>query len=312
MKYLGKTKMFALLLVCSFTATNALATNSYKSGHSSSCHNGDGNSAPDTASCDTWQGAQSYDMYIESSNSQNIDHGYDTSGSTVVVDGVGIQVSAWSDTASGYDVNGHYSSDDIVVGASFAGPWSNGTETGYGIINSDEQNSNNSGYSHAIDNLSGYIEDYDMVLFSFSEEVSLAGATFSWLGGNTSTQQVTVVGLNDISGLIGGSSTWESINGSAAVVSANSFTIENCDDVYVSDFTTVKTAQYWLVGAYNTAFGYVSGFTQNDDAFKLASIGFTKKENDSAQPPTGVNAPGSFAILMLGGGFIAWRKRTTI
>lgn len=293
----GNKKILGLGAVLALVANVAMATGSHH--HQSNNCNDNDSSTPSV--CDSWADSEIYDMYLESSNSSNVDSGYSTSGSTVVVDGVGIEVSAWSDTAG--------SGDDIVVGGYLAGPWSNGTEVGYGMENQDEVdygNYQNGGYSHAIDNLAGNTTDYDMVLFSFSESVSLTGATFSWLT-KESDQEVTVVGLNDISGLTSGSSSWADIINSA-VVSAGSFVIEKCDDVYTSTFTTTSTAQYWLVGAYNSAFAYVDSFTKNDDAFKLATIGFTKEET-SGKPPTDVNAPGSLALLMLGGGFIAWRKR---
>lgn len=293
MKLYSNKKILALtaLFVC-FT-NNAFATNN------SGCNTG-GSTPPTSTTCDTWEGALNYDLYTTESN---VEIGTEFStGGNINIDGVSIKVSAWSDT--------YGNNDDIVVEGQVAGPWSSNGEFGYGIKNQDEANRyRNDGYSHAIDNLDGYITDYDMVLFSFSEEVSLAGATFSWLGNDVDSQQITVVGLDSIQGLSG--STWDNIASSNSVVNAGSFQIEKCDDVYLSDFTSTKTAQYWLVGAYNTAFGYVSGFSQNDDAFKLASIGFGKKKTPVEKPPTNVDAPSSFALLILGGGLMAWRRRKT-
>lgn len=305
MKLYSNKKILAITAVLICSANSVFATSSYKGNYRSGCNYTNG-SSPDNSVCDTWEGSEIYDLY---NNGTNIQYGTETSAGSVVVDGVSIRVSGWADTA-----NASGASDTIVDQNNQAFPfyW-NGEDGGMGMLNNDE-NYSDSSWSHAIDNLSGHTTDYDMVLFSFSEEVSLAGATFSWLGGAVSSQQLTVVGLNSISGLTSGSPTWESIAGSSAVVSAGSFQIEKCDDVYVSDFTSSETAQYWLVGAYNTAFGYVNGFSKNDDEFKLASLGFSKAKTPETgeKPPTDVNAPGSFALLVLGGGFMAWRRRKNV
>ncbi|WP_158967937.1 exosortase-dependent surface protein XDP1 [Paraglaciecola sp. L3A3] len=246
---------------------------------------------------DTWAGANTYDLYQGTCNGgSNVSSGTGTSGG-FMVDGVSIKVSAWSDTGGG-------GSDDIIESADIAGPWLSNGEVGYGILNDDENNFDNHANAHTIDN-QGSAADYDMLLFSFSEAVSLSGATFSWLG-STNNQQVTAVGLNNITDLTSGNKTWSNINGSSSLVDKGSFSINAAAGVYKSDFTTTQAAQYWLVGAYNTAFGYVSGFTTKDDSFKLASIGFVK---ETTPPTDNVNAPNSFAVLLLGGGLIALRRR---
>ena len=300
-----KNKFIISVLVAFIASTsNSFATSghsSYSGKYRSGCSH---SNTPGSTTCDSWEGALNYDMYIENGSGNNVEDGYNITGSNVVIDGVGIEVSAWADTSG--------NNDDLIVEGNLAGPWSSNGEVGFGMMNQDEEdwgNYSNSGYSHSIDNFGGSVTDYDMVLFSFSDAVSLVGATFSWLTNSSSTQQVSVVGLNDISGLTSGSSTWSDIASSAAVVTSGSFQIEHCDDGYVSDFTTTDAAQYWLVGAYNTAFGYVSGFSQNNDGFKLASIGFTKEPDSVEKPPVEANAPSSFALIMLTGGFMAWRKR---
>lgn len=272
------------------------------SGHSS----GGCNSSSTTTACDTWEDALIYDMYLESTNNENIDEGWDaSSASTVVVSDVEIQVSAWSDTDGG-------SSDNVVAGADIAGPWGS-SELGYGIYNSDETSFDNHSHAHAIDNL-GSAPDTDMILFTFSEEVSLSGAIFSWADDNGDDQEVSVMGLSSVDGLTGESSTWSEIASTFGVADTiGSFSIEECDDVYQSTFTTTGTAQYWLVGAYNAAFAYVDSFTNNNDAFKLASIGFEKVSDDNnnggGEP---VNAPGSLALLLLAGSFAAWRRKQAL
>jgi hypothetical protein len=284
-----------------------------------------GDDTGSSTNCDSWEGALNYDMYSESTNSENIDEGMSTSGSTVVVDGVGIEVSGWSDTGnynghSGmkYDTNSGYEyrdtgeelEDNTVQSASIAGPWENNSETGYGISNDDGDYYSSGDYG-SIDNLasdSGTV-DYDMVLFSFSEAVNISAATFSWIG-DTDNTEVSIIGLSDISALTSGTATWETIASSVSDSLQGSFVVENCDDVYYSDFTSITgTAQYWLIGAYNTVFGYIDGATQNDDSIKLASIGFTTEPDANASPATPVNAPSSFAFILLTGAFAAWRRK---
>ncbi|MBU3003584.1 exosortase-dependent surface protein XDP1 [Paraglaciecola arctica] len=323
---LSKNKFIISVLLAFIASTSNSFAGSGHSGYNGKYKSGCSHSTPDSGTCDSWEGALNYDMYIENGSGNNVDAGFDINGSSVIVDGVGIEVSAWSDTGNydGYytdgnwyglyydDPNNYGIEDDTIHEAELAGPWSSNGETGFGTENADGVYQN-SGDSHSIDNFSNDsgATDYDMVLFSFSDAVSLVGATFSWLTNSSSTQQVSVVGLNDISGLTGGSSTWSDIASSDSVVTSGSFQIEHCDDVYVSDFTTTDAAQYWLVGAYNTAFGYVDGFSRNNDGFKLASIGFTKEPDSVEKPPVEANAPSSFALLMLTGGFMAWRKRKT-
>lgn len=305
------------------SANSAFATyNYYKpKTHSSKCGSTSGGttggSSPTTPTtpsiCDSWAGTLNYDMYNEQTNTSNVDYGYSTSGSQVSVNGIGVEVSAWSDTGNyngnySYrgqtaDGSGWYGEQDATIEEATV---SHGDNWRYGVSNADAYD------SHHIDNLtSDYGEtDYDMVLFSFSEEVALDGATFSWLYGAANTQQVSVVGLNDISALTSGDATWSSISNSVTDSGLKgSFQIELCENVYVSSFTELTgTAQYWLVGAYNTVFGHVTDGSKNNDGFKLASLGISKlDDNDDSGEP--VNAPGSFAFLALTGAFIGWRRK---
>lgn len=306
--------IIGLSFLLALGASSANAT--WGSGHSSGCGPGH-DSTPDTTSCDTWQGTHTYDMYLESTHTENVEIGaFDAANSAITVDGIGIQVQAWSDTGNyngsktfGFpyyqakDGSGYHGEEDTSLDeGTLAGPWTGkGGEVGYGIYNKDYDD------HHAIDNLaSDFGEvDYDMVLLSFSEAVTLTGATFSWLIDDASTQQVSVAGFSSIVD----ASSWSTVASTMSQPDLmGSFQIEECDDVYESAFTSVSgAAQYWLVGAYNSAFGYIDNL--HNDAFKLASIGFNK-ETDPGDPGTEpVNAPGTFALLALSGAFAAWRRR---
>ncbi|MDC8832796.1 exosortase-dependent surface protein XDP1 [Alteromonas gilva] len=270
--------------------------------------------------CDSWRAASTYDLTnsqdgygINSRDGQGVyDSSVDPTGSTVVVNGVSISVTAWSDTAG--------SDDNTVESASLSGPYGEGL----GIENADEQSFDSHSHSHSIDNEghsyrwenggwreTGFIPDYDMVLFSFSEEVQLNGAAFSWLGAHSSSQQVTVAGLSDVSQLTSGSASWSDIASSVGTALKGSFGITGSYGNYHSDFTTTGFSKYWLVGAYNSIFAYVDGFSQGDDKFKLSSIGFSKAQgstnDDNADP---VSAPGTLALMLLAGGFAVWQRKS--
>ncbi len=266
------------------------------------------------ATTDSWANARYYDMYDH--NGDNIKYGatpdsYEhvdiTDNDGVYINDVFIEVSGWSDTG------GH--NDELVEQAYFGSNarWysSYTNATGYGMYNADESNGERNGGSdpHAIDNM-GYWYDTDMVLFSFSEEVSLDSAQFSYALNSGNDQEVSILGLSSIDGLTGGNSTWTQIANNYGVAgTAGSFSIDMNNGIYNSSFTTTDTAKYWLVGAYNSAFAYVDNFTDRNDAFKIASIGFSKVASDPNNTPDPVNAPSSFAFFLLAGGFAAWRKK---
>ena len=234
-----------------------------------------------------------------------------------VVDGVTINASAYSDTTGAnkvgtyrfYGRNYDKIADNVVESASMQQYGS-----GYGVINLDEGGGSpehsadnqksedwayNNGYYRAVET------DFDYILVSFDEEVNVTGATFSWLWKETQTQ-VSVAALNSTSMLNSGVNTWEDIAGSA--LAKGSFDVLNCDDTELAmvDFDNVYS-QYWIIGAYNTVFGDISGEMYND-GFKLASIGFNKKGGDQP-PPSEVTEPGTFAMLFMGGALAFWRRK---
>ena len=315
MKILKNKKLLAIAAIVVCTSTSANATS--KSG----CHSGGGSTGGSNTGgtttlpvCDDWQGEYIYDLY---NGKENVQIGTETTTGLVQVDGTSIRVSAWADTESNSN-----SLDDRVVQSITSGDakglpfyWSDDkkTDAGMGLINSDEVNESNVGWSHSIDNYgTGDYKDYDMVLFSFSDTVSLDGALFSWVNPDRKlSQEVTVVGLTQqgFDSLSSGHATWGDIaSNTSNFVSASSFHIEECAPGYEADFgEDMGFAKYWLVGAYNTAFGSNSSFTENDDGFKLASLGFTK--GPDLGETTEVSAPSSFALLILGGGLMAWRRR---
>jgi hypothetical protein len=242
----------------------------------------------------------------------------DATNSSVSVDGVNISMSAFSDT--------HNVTGETVVGAQLekiSNKWA------YGVTNDDEAHYSGAA-DHAIDNINYYYagskkayysgmtnveRDYDFVLLSFDSAVTLSGASFSWLyNGNDS--QVSVAALSNTSKLTSGVNTWSDIVADA--LTSASFDIENCDYLdHRADFSFTASAQYWLVGAYNTVFGNIGGRVGND-AFKLANIGFAISEiADTPDPvdtpdPTEVAEPSTIGLLMASSLFVIWRRKKTI
>ena len=213
--------------------------------------------------------------------------------------GVTVNVSAWSDTAGS---NGNY--DKVIRRArdldKYNGGWS--------VQNRDEANSSgshltgNNCYGHSADNFSctknGKNEtDYDFFLLSFSEEVSLTGARYSWRHGSTSQNQVSVAALSDTS--LNGR-TWQGVKNNITTKSDSSQMVWSSG--YYTDFASTNVggtySKYWLIGALNSVFGLNAGDSLHNDGMKLSKVLFDKKK-----PPVNVPEPSTiilFALACLG------------
>jgi hypothetical protein len=236
-----------------------------------------------------------------------------TNNSFIQIDGLNINMSAFSDTQG---VTG-----ETVVGAKLekiSDKWA------YGVTNNDE--ANYKGYSdHAIDNLNYFSSgsdnseyyrftnveyDYDFVLLSFDSAVTLTGASFSWLH-SSSDSQVSVAALGNTAKLTSGVNTWSDIVADA--LTSASFDIESCEYLdHRADFTFTESAQYWLVGAYNTVFGKTTDGRIGNDAFKLANIGFSISEAAGTPDTTEVSEPGTIGLLMACSLFVMWRRKKLV
>lgn len=252
----------------------------------------------DTAECNSPLGENVYNLVdngIFESTSANL--------STVSIGGIDVAVSGWADTF-GYN-------DDIVVAAD---TYKISDKYGYGITNEDWESTYNSP-DHAIDNVNTRhynLQDFDFVLFSFGDDVTLQGANFSWVFNQYDTQ-VSVAALENISALTSGSKTWSDIVGNAIT---SSYNVEKCDSTdehlqYKSEFAFNTSSRYWLVGAYNTVFGDIGG-KFNNDAFKLTSVGFSVTETNGTPDTTEVSEPGTIGLLMACSLFVMWRRKKTI
>lgn len=206
------------------------------------------------------------------------------------VDGVDVHVTAWSDTAN---VSGDGAGDNTIRDANLVRYGS-----GWGMINDDEGGGQP---EHSMDNM-GYSVDYDMILVSFSEAVTLTGANFSWLY-NSLQSEISVAAISGAlaNGLNG--STWQNVVSDAGNMWSDSSHVSN----YYAGISAGQTAsQYWLVGAYNSIFNTnFNGGTANNDGVKLSSLDFT-----IAPPPsTEVAEPQTALVMALGLGVLMLRRR---
>ncbi|BFT29782.1 hypothetical protein D210916BOD24_09580 [Alteromonas sp. D210916BOD_24] len=257
-----------------------------------------------TVPTDTSLNEHVYDLYVGGGSHDHIDYTMNANMSSVVIDGTEIKVgvTAWSDTAN---ISSSYDDDKVVKYSQL-----NAYGDGFGLVN------NNHNDSHTLDNFTGG-DDFDMVLFSFSEAVTLTGANYTYLQGYDTGKQVTVVGLNDISLFQNHASngfTWADVaSGVGTVISDGHFNISSnishggAHGNFSSDFTGLSAAKYWLVGAYNIYFDDSTTSFQGS-GFKLASLNLTSSGPDIVQPPTQVSAPSSAMWSLVLVSLLLWRR----
>jgi hypothetical protein len=289
-------RLSSIIKICLALSTTCIANNAIAGNWYNYNYSGCGTSTQSTSiECNSPLGENVYNLV-----DKGVFESTSTTSSDVAIGGVNISISGWADTFG--------SNDDIVVGANTykISDW-----YGYGVTNQDWEYSHNSP-DHAIDNMntvSGNWQDFDFVLFSFSDSVTLQGAGFSWAYSQSDTQ-VSVAALDNISSLTSGSSTWSSIVGDALTASYN---VEKCDTTdehlkYKSEFAINTSAKYWLVGAYNKVFGDIGGYS-NNDAFKLTSIGFSVDGTPTPPTTTAVSEPGTIGLLFASGMLVMWRRK---
>lgn len=311
MRTLQKTFSLQTVLLLSTALLSTLSANSafatyYKKQSYSHCGSSSQSNEQSNV-CNSPLGEYTYDLVDDKVTQTN-----QGNNSFVQIDGLNISMSAFSDTQG---VTG-----ETVVGAKLekiSDKWA------YGITNNDEAYYRG-GADHAIDNLNYFSSgsdnsknyrftnverDYDFILLSFDSAVTLTGASFSWLY-DSRDSQVSVAALSNTSKLTSGVNTWSHIVEDA--LTSASFDIESCEYLdHRADFTFTESAQYWLVGAYNTVFGNIGG-EFNNDAFKLANIGFSVTETAGTPDPTKVSEPGTIGLLMACSLFVMWRRKKAI
>jgi hypothetical protein len=272
---------------------------------------GSSSSSSGSTSIDSALNQHVYDLYTQESGF-NIDYTLDGNSSNIVIDGTSITVgvSAWADTAN-ISTDGISYDDNEVVYYDALNGYRHNNDYGFGLVNS------NSNDSHTLDNFSGG-DDFDMVLFSFSEAVTLTGASFTYLESDASDKQISIVGLSDISLFENHASNefgWADVaSGDGLVISNGHFGISSnssgysSSSSYSSEFSDLSAAKYWLVGAYNVYFDAGSSNYQNT-GFKLASLNLTTGGTEINQPPSEVSEPAPIILMLTGLGLLALRRK---
>lgn len=185
-----------------------------------------------------------------------------------------VNVTGWSNKA-----NGNKAISKEVI-ASWAG-------SGLGVENANSP-------LHAVDNASG---DYDALLFSFNKVVEVSGLGIGWYQTDADVSVLAYTGAPPFSGNLNGlGSNWATLLGNGWSVVGNYN--RNGTGGFAVNAADVQ-AQYWLVGAYNRAFG--GNLSQNNDYFKLNSITFEAVK---------VPEPGALFLLCAGLlGLVTARRR---
>ncbi len=211
----------------------------------------------------------------------------------VTAGSVTVNVSGWSDTKD--NIRKGVNRDNKIERAKDLDKYNGG----WAMENKDEPNNTCGTNGHSADNFGTCAEkDYDFFMLAFSEAVSLTQATYGWVNGNASNNQVSVVALkttklkNTLNGRSWGgvkknhtlSSDYAQMEGSGGYYT--NFAGTNVDN----EFST-----HWLIGALNSVFGG-SKAMEGNDGMKLAGVSFNKQEPVG---PASIPEPSSILLFCL-------------
>mgnify|MGYP006403686669 CR=1 FL=1 len=179
--------------------------------------------------------------------------------------------------------------------------------SGWGIINADESDNQP---NHSADNIKsndgsddGTWRDYDFFLLDFDEKVTLESASFGWVNGAASNNQVTFIALNDGTNA---DNTQHDLNGvqigqlqsmvMGGVGSGSGYSqVMGNNGSYYADVGFEKSSSLWIVGAFNSAFGGNSNLAGND-GFKLSGISFS---TSTPGGNTDIPEPAPLALMLI-------------
>ncbi len=277
---------FSALAACAFT--NAHATYSY-----TKCGGHGGGSSTDGCTNYKWNFAAS----------SNVTSSGVTKSSTI--DGVTV-----SSTATGYHAASSTSTNSNAGGGTDnVLSKVNITQWGSGGLGINTTNDSSSSGTHGIDNSFGK----DLVIFEFSQAVTLTEVTFGYIYGDADFQLFAYSGVGDTDGNPFTGNEYNSTDNETAIDSSKGLTnngwqlIGSYNDaanptpevISVGAQTQGIASKYWAIGAYSsTVGGSLSGFDNKDDAFKLLQLC-----GDIYTPPPpggGVPEPGTLSLLGLG------------
>lgn len=209
----------------------------------------------------------------------------------VTAGSVTVNVSGWSDTKNNFK-NG-VNKDNKIERAKDLDKYNGG----WAMENKDEPNNTCGTNGHSADNFGTCAEkDYDFFMLAFSEAVSLTQATYGWINGSASQNQVSVVALNSatVNNTLNNKH-WNGVKNNHTL--SSDYAQMQSSSGYFTNFGSTNVANefstHWLIGALNSAFGGTMGMEGND-GMKLAGVSFNKQ----ATPPDSTSIPEPSSILL--------------
>lgn len=215
---------------------------------------------------------------------------------SVTSDDVTVTVSGWSDTKNHGTNN---AKDNKIERAKYFDKNTSGSGS-WAMTNQDERvNPRDGTYGHSADNLgSGAEKDYDFFMLAFSEAVSLTQATYGWINGSVSQNQVSVVALNSatVNNTLN-NRTWGGVKKNHTL-NSDSAQMQNSGGYFTNFGGSNKVAgifsTHWLIGSLNKKFGGTE--SEGNDGMKLAGVSFNKQ---ATTPPASVPEPSSILLFCL-------------
>lgn len=186
------------------------------------------------------------------------------------VDGIGLTITGWTDATN---QGGNLTQSQL-------GRWSGGV----GIENLYNP-------EHGVDNNNGF----DALLLSFDTAVSLDGVSISWYQGDADMSFAAYTGGGSVNSLANLSWSQFLSNG---WVSQGDY-IGTASSAYRSVSSSV-TSKYWLVGAYNPAFGGSANYASGKDYMKISGLYTQSPDTPDGNPGTSIPEPTAILLFALG------------
>lgn len=195
-------------------------------------------------------------------------------------------VSSVSDaTVTAYSTTGGSGSNTNTIFRNATTAYWNGS--GLGVYSSKDSRSP----AHSVDNNNGV----DVALFSFTEQVMLNSITIGWKSNDADISVLAYTGSGAPAALTGATAD--------SLLTAGWELIGHYADLAVDTAKAINTAKgvsssYWLISAYNTAFGSATGngsFGMGNDYFKIEALGGKQKTPNT---PPSVPEPSILLLLM--------------